>query len=325
MTHFDVFNGDVDGICALHQLRLANPLVSDLITGVKRDTQLIDGLPAKAGDSITALDIGLKQNNTAVTRLLANGVRIRWIDHHNPGEIPDHPAFESSINTATDVCTSILVDRQLGGIYRPWAITAAFGDGLAGPARDLASGLNLTPSQTAGLSRLGELLNYNAYGETLADLWCQPKKLYSELHSFSDPWEFSAESDELACIENGFTEDIAKSGSLVPLLHRPGCSIWLLPDAPWSRRVSGVFATRQATLNRQQVLAVVTHSSDGEFLRVSLRVPAHEFSTTNLTTNADTFCQQFPTGGGRQTAAGINELPKGDFERFLRLFSEIYA
>ena len=31
MTRFDVFNGDADGICALLQLRLANPLDTVLV------------------------------------------------------------------------------------------------------------------------------------------------------------------------------------------------------------------------------------------------------------------------------------------------------
>ncbi|HTN65634.1 MAG TPA: acetyltransferase, partial [Burkholderiaceae bacterium] len=35
MKHFDVFNGDADGLCALHQLRLAAPLDAVLITGIK--------------------------------------------------------------------------------------------------------------------------------------------------------------------------------------------------------------------------------------------------------------------------------------------------
>ena len=37
MNFFDVFNGDADGICALIQLRLAEPRDTTLITGVKRD------------------------------------------------------------------------------------------------------------------------------------------------------------------------------------------------------------------------------------------------------------------------------------------------
>jgi len=55
--HYDVFNGDADGIIALLQLRLAEPKSSTLITGVKRDIQLLDKVPAQAGDSVTALDI----------------------------------------------------------------------------------------------------------------------------------------------------------------------------------------------------------------------------------------------------------------------------
>lgn len=42
--HIDVFNGDADGICALIQLRLANPVESQLITGVKRDIALLQKL-----------------------------------------------------------------------------------------------------------------------------------------------------------------------------------------------------------------------------------------------------------------------------------------
>ncbi|MEJ2533090.1 MAG: DHH family phosphoesterase, partial [Halioglobus sp.] len=39
--NFDVFNGDADGICALLQLRKAQPLESTLVTGVKRDINLL--------------------------------------------------------------------------------------------------------------------------------------------------------------------------------------------------------------------------------------------------------------------------------------------
>ena len=41
MLYIDVFNGDADGVCALHQLRLHNPQESRLVTGVKRDTLLL--------------------------------------------------------------------------------------------------------------------------------------------------------------------------------------------------------------------------------------------------------------------------------------------
>ena len=34
--YVDVFNGDADGLCALQQLRLADPVDAELITGCKR-------------------------------------------------------------------------------------------------------------------------------------------------------------------------------------------------------------------------------------------------------------------------------------------------
>ena len=47
MSDYDVFNGDADGICALTQLRLAEPRpTATLVTGVKRDIDLLQ----KAGE-----------------------------------------------------------------------------------------------------------------------------------------------------------------------------------------------------------------------------------------------------------------------------------
>ena len=63
MTHYDVFNGDADGICALHQLRLADPRESVLVTGVKRDINLVKRVSAETGDTVTVLDISLGQES----------------------------------------------------------------------------------------------------------------------------------------------------------------------------------------------------------------------------------------------------------------------
>jgi len=44
---YDVFNGDADGICALIQLRRADPKPdATLITGVKRDIELLERVPS---------------------------------------------------------------------------------------------------------------------------------------------------------------------------------------------------------------------------------------------------------------------------------------
>jgi hypothetical protein len=74
---YDVFYGDADGICALHQLRLAEPRESVLITGVKRDIALLERVDAQSGDEVTVLDISLARNAAALNRLLARGAACR--------------------------------------------------------------------------------------------------------------------------------------------------------------------------------------------------------------------------------------------------------
>jgi hypothetical protein len=41
-------------------------------------------------------------------------------------------------------------------------------------------------------------------------------------------------------------------------------------------------------------------------------------------TGADELCRQFPTGGGRKAAAGINVLPADRLPDFIRAFYTIY-
>ena len=60
MRCFDVFSGDADGILSLVQLRLAEPRQAALITGRKRDINLLDRVAAGSGDHVTALDISIE-------------------------------------------------------------------------------------------------------------------------------------------------------------------------------------------------------------------------------------------------------------------------
>ncbi|MDP7463092.1 MAG: acetyltransferase, partial [SAR324 cluster bacterium] len=62
MNPIDCFNGDADGLCALHQLRLAEPTESELVTGVKRDIQLLERIRERCDCKITVLDISLDSN-----------------------------------------------------------------------------------------------------------------------------------------------------------------------------------------------------------------------------------------------------------------------
>ena len=79
--HFDVFNGDADGIIALLQLRLAEPKSSTLITGVKRDIELLQQVDINKATSVTVLDISMEKNHQALTNILNNDVEVFYVDH----------------------------------------------------------------------------------------------------------------------------------------------------------------------------------------------------------------------------------------------------
>jgi nanoRNase/pAp phosphatase (c-di-AMP/oligoRNAs hydrolase) len=121
LTRYDIFNGDADGLCALHQWRLAHPQATTLVTGVKRDINLLRDVKLGAGDAAHVFDISFDSNRADALRLLESGARLVWFDHHFAGEPVGHPALEAHIDTSADTCTSLIVDSVLGGRYRAWA------------------------------------------------------------------------------------------------------------------------------------------------------------------------------------------------------------
>ena len=313
----DVFNGDADGLCALHQLRLAYPVDSELVTGPKRDISLVRRISAAAGDRITVLDVALSKNRAAVDAALAAGAAVRYFDHHQPGEIPVHPNFEAHIDTSPETCTSLLVNDYLGGVHLIWAVTAAFGDNLANTARNRAAPLKLDEADLDRLRELGECLNYNGYGETLEDLHYAPDDLYRIVHQYRDPFELIEVEPAFRVLKEGFAEDMQKAGSALPEIDRPEGRIFVLPAEKWARRISGVLGNRLAEASTVLAHAVLTRKPEGGFV-VSVRAPLDN------KTGADEICSQFETGGGRKGAAGINHLPEADFDRFVGLFYSVY-
>jgi hypothetical protein len=190
MTQYDVFNGDADGLCALHQLRLETRLESVLVTGVKRDIALLQRVPAHRGDVVTALDISAATNHDALVALLDRGVAVQYFDHHYAGDLPRHPGLTANIDPSPGVCTSMLVDRYLDGKRRVWAIVAAFGDNLPSAAQELAQSLALSDERVTELRELGENLSYNSYGEKISDLVIPPAALYQLMRGYADPFQF---------------------------------------------------------------------------------------------------------------------------------------
>jgi hypothetical protein len=314
---FDVFNGDADGICALIQLRKAEPRDSHLVTGVKRDINLLTQVDASPDDHITVLDISMDKNSADLQRLLAAGAHVLYIDHHFPGDIPEHPRLRAVINENADTCTSVLVNGLLKSAHIDWAIAGAFGDNLHKTARALAATTSLSTSDIEALQALGTYINYNGYGPSIEDLHFAPADLYQRLYQAPSALAFIADSDDFNALEAGYHEDMARAAALEPMMATQSTAVFALPDTGWARRVSGVFSNDLTTQHPQRAHAVLTQKPNGNYL-VSVRAPLSNKQ------GAVELCRQFPSGGGRAAAAGINDLPAPELQTFIDKFQDFY-
>ena len=316
MRRFDVFNGDADGICALRQLRLAQPADAHLVTGVKRDIALLDRVPAAKGDEVTVLDVSLDRNREALEALLARGARVRWFDHHHSGDIPSHPLLEATIDVRGGACTSELVDRYLGGAHRAWAMVGAFGDNMDEAARRLAATRPLGGPQIERLRELGECLNYNAYGASEADLVIAPAALYRLAAIHLDPLDFAREP-VIARLAAARRADLAAARA-VPAVHSSeGSEVHRLPDTPWSRRVIGAFANLRAREDAGRAHLVLAPLAYDAFV-ASIRAPAGALPAAQ-------FSLRYGGGGGRAEAAGVDRVEARELDGLVRAFEQAYG
>ncbi len=316
--HYDIFNGDADGIFSLHQYRLENPRSdTQLITGVKRDIRLLSLIENLQNSILTVFDISLDSNRTPLLQLLQQKNSVVYFDHHFAGTIPQSPLLQTYIDPSANTCTSMILNATLGSKYTPWAICGAFGDNLHQLANQHAKEQGLSEHQTGQLQELGELFNYNGYGATIEDLHYHPRELYKAVSPYTNPSDFIENSMELAALRTGYKEDMALVMQ-VKEMKIPGKNrVYTLPNAAWARRVTGVFSNIRAREQTASAHAVITENKDNS-LRISVRAPLDDRR------DADTICKLFPTGGGRAAAAGINSLPKDQLEKFLEKFLFFY-
>jgi hypothetical protein len=318
LKYIDVFNGDADGICALHQLRMTEPRPARLITGVKRDIQLLSRLADMKHASVTVLDVSLDSNRAGLLALLANQCRVFYADHHFAGDIPENCNLEAHIDPHPETCTSLIVDQLINGKHRLWAIVGAFGDNLNLKALEKVKPLSLSTSEISQLKELGELLNYNGYGASVDDLHFPPWILYEAIQPFESPFDFYHQSQELEQLRSGFRSDMDKAAEISALLETDAVRLFRLPAESWSRRVSGVFINAKTYAKPSKAHALVVSNIDGTD-RISVRAPL------NNKIGADRLCRAFPTGGGRAGAAGVNALPADSFNGFCNAFEKTYA
>lgn len=309
----DVCNGDADGLCAAVQWHLHDPSPATLLTGLKHDIALLAKVQAQAGDEVNVFDLSMQRNGADLLRLLRAGVRVRYFDHHAVEHIPHQPLLDAHIDCASDVCTSLLVDRHLGGAFRAWALVGAYGDNLSVTAERLSRGADFDDGDRALLRRLGEAINYNAYGDDERDVLIAPRRLYDVMARHPDPRDMLAHEAIVDRIDAVRRQDLDQAFMVPPLYREPLASVHLLPDAPWSRRVLGCFANELANAEPERAHTVLKPLAHGYV--VSVRAPlaspwgAHEL------------CRAFG-GGGRARAAGIDGLAPDELARFVEAFSK---
>ncbi|KOF49576.1 acetyltransferase [Vibrio parahaemolyticus] len=317
--NYDIFNGDADGIIALLQLRLADPIDSQLITGVKRDIKLVEKVDVQAGDELTVLDISMEKNMAGLEQALAQGVHVFYADHHKAGDIPQHGNLDAHIDLDANMCTALIVDKLLEGRFHTWAITAAYGDNLIAKADALADQAGLNNEQKAQLKELGTLINYNGYGSKVDDLHFHPADLYRALVQYISPFEvIEDKASPYYQLQSAYQQDM-DAAQAVPATHESDTlKLFELSNTAASRRISGVYGNWLANQNPDSAHAVLTENADGTYT-VSLRAPL------NNKQGAVAVCGQFPTGGGREAAAGINALRKEDVNAFIDAVETYYA
>lgn len=319
MAKVDIFNGDADGICALTQFRNATPAESRLVTGVKRDIALVGKAGIEADDQVTVLDVSLDKNRDAVVDALELGAEVFYVDHHFAGDIPTQPGLRALIDPSPDVCTSILMNGHLEGRFVRWAVVGAFGDNLSASAQALAHPLGLSSGDMQRLESLGIYINYNGYGAAEEDLHFRPVELYRLVSQYADPLDFIRDGAQyFEKLETGYRDDMARARGTKPTRESDCAAVYMFPDESWARRVSGVYSNDLANGTPMRAHAVVTERSDGTYL-ISVRAPL------NNKVGASELCRRFPTGGGREAAAGINNLPADQLDDFMDQFSEFYS
>ena len=201
----------------------------------------------------------------------------------------------------------------MNGQHLPWAITAAYGDNLHDAAKAVAAPLDLSAAALALLEELGTLLNYNGYGGALEDLYFAPDELYRKVSPYESPFEFINDDKAFITLKQGYASDMDRATAIAPELDTPQCAMFVFPDDPFSRRVSGVYSNQLARQNPDRAHALASTLPDGNYL-VSVRAPLSN------KTGADELCRQFESGGGRKAAAGINQLPPQELDKFSNAF-----
>ena len=317
MPNYDVFNGDTDGIFAWHQLRLSHPREAVLVTGVKRDVGLVSRVDAGEGDLVTIMDVSHAKNRKDVRRLLDSGAIVEYFDHHNAGDMIDHPNMTYHINTEPNVSTGLIVNSYVGGKNRLWSIATAFGDNHMDLAMNMAKSENLSDDQITVLKQIGLVVNYNSYGQTVEDLFYSPEEIAEAVKACgSDIFRFTEQSDIFPTLLENFSADMSAAVCQEPYSIGDNTVIYTLPNEAWTHRIMGSFSNHLVSTNKDLACAIAVLNSDGTY-RISVR------SSLNNPYGAGNLCKKFG-GGGREKAGGTNNLEASELDNFKKEFDRTF-
>ena len=268
------------------------------------------------------------------------GLGVTWYDHHDPGGPIAHPALALNINQAPETCTAVIVNAVTGHNHPLWAAMGAYGDNLSATASALASAGGASSHEAALLRRVGVLLNYNAYGDEPGDALFDAAEIAARMAPIASALDFCWEPSIIAPL----AAQLRRGPRALPRARSPGgvglgASAFLVPDEAFARRYGATWANERVMQKPGEALAVLHPRKDGTYT-VSIRSPrdwrAGSARLQRIRGGADRgrserkgakdgegavpsaaeLAKEFPTGGGRKLAAGIDVVARGSVGAF---------
>ena len=84
------------------------------------------------------------------------------------------------------------------------------------------------------------------------------------MRPYATPFAFVEEArDTFEKLETGYKEDMAAAASVEPTRESDKTAVFIFPNEPWARRVSGVYSNDLANASPSRAHAVLTERPDG--------------------------------------------------------------
>jgi hypothetical protein len=177
------------------------------------------------------LDVSIAKNTKYLSKVLNAGSNVFYAVHHQTGEIPEHENLTVHIDTASNTCTSLIINDYLKGRFQAWVIVAAFGDNMSQRAEGLCARSGYGEEQINKLRSLGICMNYNSYGSGLNDLFYHPAELHKLAVKYSSPFEFiESESEVFNIFTNACAADMVRALQIKPSYISEKAAIFIFPN-----------------------------------------------------------------------------------------------